>query len=93
MSTVMEFGIIGGLLLAAIVKTLLRFGWRRLTAPKGRHRLTDGPDRQSLRIPAWAGITVSVVRVTLGETRSGEGSSWCRRTSLHTVGNLGGPGR
>jgi hypothetical protein len=43
MSTVMEFGICRGLLLAAIVKTLLRFRWRRLTTPKGRYR--GGPSR------------------------------------------------
>jgi hypothetical protein len=42
-STVLEASIAGGLLLAAIVKTVLRYGWRRLTAPRGRHR----DDRQT----------------------------------------------
>jgi hypothetical protein len=33
-----ELGVIGGLVLAGAVKRGLRYGWRRLTAPKGRHR-------------------------------------------------------
>jgi len=28
----------GGLVLAGVVKVLLTFAWKRLTAPRGRHR-------------------------------------------------------
>lgn len=35
---VLEAAVLGGLVLAAVVKVALRYGWRRLTAPKGRHR-------------------------------------------------------
>lgn len=35
---VMELGVIGGLVLAGVVKAMLRYGWRRLRAPGGRHR-------------------------------------------------------
>jgi hypothetical protein len=37
-STVITIGISGGLAVAGLTKLLLRHGWRRLTAPKGRHR-------------------------------------------------------
>jgi hypothetical protein len=33
-----EFAIIGGLVLAGVVKFGLRRAWSRLSAPKGRHR-------------------------------------------------------
>ncbi len=34
----LEFGIVGGVALAAVVKAVLRFAWQRVTAPRGRHR-------------------------------------------------------
>jgi hypothetical protein len=37
-STLLHFAVAGGLALAGVVKVALRYGWRRLTAPKGRHR-------------------------------------------------------
>jgi hypothetical protein len=37
-STLVEAGVAGGLVLAAVVKSGLRRAWRRLAAPKGRHR-------------------------------------------------------
>lgn len=33
-----EAGMIGGLVLAGLVKWGLRYSWRRVTAPRGRHR-------------------------------------------------------
>jgi hypothetical protein len=32
----LEIGVLGGLVLAAIVKSGLRYGWRRLGSPKGK---------------------------------------------------------
>ncbi len=37
-SMLYEVAAIGGLVLAAIVKLLLTYGWKRLSAPKGRQR-------------------------------------------------------
>ena len=34
----LELGVVGGLALAAVVKSGLRCGWKRLAAPRGRHR-------------------------------------------------------
>jgi hypothetical protein len=34
----LELGVVGGLVLAGVVKSGLRYGWRRLIAPPGRHR-------------------------------------------------------
>jgi hypothetical protein len=36
--SVLTVGIYGGLAVAAFAKLLLRYGWKRITAPKGRHR-------------------------------------------------------
>jgi hypothetical protein len=40
--TLLEYAIFGGLALADLAKVLLRYGWRRLTAPGGRHRGAGG---------------------------------------------------
>jgi hypothetical protein len=37
-STVVTVGVSGGLAVAGLVKLTLQYGWRRITAPKGRHR-------------------------------------------------------
>jgi hypothetical protein len=47
-SAAVEFGIAGGVVLAGLVKLLLRYGWHRLTAPKGRHR-GGLPDRSATK--------------------------------------------
>ena len=49
---VIELAIVGGLVLAAMVKVALRYGWRRLTAPRGRHR--GDPVEVSERSGAWS---------------------------------------
>ena len=36
--TLLEAGVIVGLALANLVKLTLRYGWRRVTAPKGQRR-------------------------------------------------------
>jgi hypothetical protein len=37
-ATLYEVAVIGGLVLAGSAKWELKYGWRRLIAPKGRHR-------------------------------------------------------
>jgi len=34
----LEAAVLGGLVLAGAVKVVLRYGWKRVTAPRGRHR-------------------------------------------------------
>jgi hypothetical protein len=38
----LELGVVGGLVLAGVVKSGLKYGRRRLTAPAGRHRGATG---------------------------------------------------
>lgn len=47
----LELGMVGGLVLAAIVKWGLRFAWKRLSAPRGRHRGGPAPRRPGVRSP------------------------------------------
>jgi hypothetical protein len=41
-----ELGVAGGLVLAASVKWGLKFTWRRMSAPRGRHQQVSGRPAQ-----------------------------------------------
>lgn len=45
-STLLEYAVLAGFVVAGVAKLLLRYGWRRVTAPRRRHRAarwTQGP--------------------------------------------------